>query len=338
MPETVLVTGGTGFVAGWTIVELLRRGYTVRTTIRSATKELSVRAAVGTQIAGANDRLSFAIADLTRDDGWDAAVAGCDHVLHIASPLTAGAGTDPDALILPAREGTLRVLRAATRAGVRRVVMTSSTAASTPPDARRDVVADESVWSDPEERNTNAYRQSKLVAERAAWDFMAGATGPTTLTTILPGAIFGPVLSLDNLGSVQLVQRLLTGRMPAIPRVGFCVVDVRDLADLHIRAMTAPEAAGQRFIAVGDFTWLRQIAELLRSRLPEQSRQVPTRTLPDLVVRLAARVAPDLQNILPLLGRKRVFTSAKAQRVLGFSARPTADTIIDCAGSLALSS
>lgn len=333
MGETVLVTGGTGFVAGWCLVELLRRGHSVRTTVRSLSKAPAVRAAVASAGVSA-DRLTFFEADLTRDEGWDAAVAGCDHVLHVASPMGGDASKDADALIVPAREGTLRVLRAAVKAGVKRVVMTSSTAAATPASTDAESVSDESVWTDPDPRKLNAYRQSKVLSERAAWDFMAKNAGPTTLTTVLPGAVFGPVLTLESIGSAQVIQRLLDGRPPGIPRFGFALVDVRDLADLHVRAMTSPEAAGQRFIAVGGFLWMEDIATTLRSTLGERARKVPTRRLPDFVVRVLAAFVPALRILTPLLGRRLTFSSAKAQRVLGFAPRPVSATLVDCAESL----
>jgi nucleoside-diphosphate-sugar epimerase len=332
MAETVLVTGGTGFVAGWCIVELLQRGYAVRTTVRSPAKERAVRAAVAS--AGADsDRLSFFVADLTEDIGWDAAVAGCDYVLHVASPLGSNGARDANALLKPARDGTLRVLRAATKAGVKRVVMTSAAAAARPP-VNSDRISDETVWTDTADRKFDAYRLSKIVAEHSAWDFMAGTTGPTTLTTILPSAVFGPVLTKDNLGSVQVIQRLLQGRPPAIPNFGFWIVDVRDLAELHIHAMTSPEAAGQRFIAAGDFMWMREIAKTLRAKLGEQAGKVPTRDLPDFVVRFLSLFAPLLRMLTLDLGRRNSVTSAKARRILGFLPRPATTTIIDCAQSL----
>jgi dihydroflavonol-4-reductase len=332
MIETVLVTGGTGFVAGWCIVELLQRGYAVRTTVRDLSKEFAVRAAVGTAVDG-GDRLSFFVADLTADAGWDAAMAGCDYVLHVASPLSQ-ASRDPDALIGPARDGTLRVLRAATKAGVKRVAMTSSTAAATPAQTSVETISDETIWTDPNGRNVNAYRQSKIFAERAAWNYMADHAGATTLTTVLPVAIFGPVLSKATRGSVDVIQRLLDGRPPGLPRFGFCIVDVRDLAALHIRAMTQPEAAGQRFIASGDFMWMEDIAATLRTRLGARAAKVPTRRLPEAVVKVASLFMPPLRELMPLLGRRLTFTSAKAERVLGFSPRAATTTIIDCAESL----
>jgi dihydroflavonol-4-reductase len=328
MTKTVLVTGGTGFVAGWTIVELLRRGYQVRTTVRSLAREDAVRRAVGREIdAGAG--LSFAVADLTDDAGWDEAVAGCDYVLHIASPLGGG---DGDALIAAARDGTLRVLRAAVRAGVKRVVMTSSTAACTPAKPLKRAIV-ETDWTDPDQPGLAVYRKSKVLAERAAWDFMADHPG-TSFATILPGAIFGPVLTKDQLGSVGIIQRLLQGQPPALPRLAFNITDVRDLAVLHIHAMTTPEAAGQRFIAMGDALWYGEVAATLRARLGDGAAKVPTAAMPDLVARGLALVSPQMKSLLPLLGRTQAFSRAKAEQVLGFSPRPVRDTIADCGASL----
>lgn len=332
MAETVLVTGGTGFVAGWCIVELLRRGYTVRASVRSLSKESAARSAIASA-AGSADGLAFVRADLTEDEGWDDAVASCAYVLHVASPLGRHAPRDPNELIAPARDGTLRVLRAATKAGVRRVVMTSAAAAARPPRGS-DAVSDETVWANTADRKWDAYRLSKILAERAAWEFMAGSAGPTTLATLLPGAVFGPVLTTENVGSVQLIQRLLEGRPPGIPRLGFSVVDVRDLADLHVRAMTSPEAAGQRFLAAGDFLWMKEVADTLRSSLGERAAKVPTRGLPDFAVRLLSLFLPPLRMLTPDLGRRNPLTSGKARRVLGFSPRPAATTVVDTAESL----
>jgi nucleoside-diphosphate-sugar epimerase len=330
---TVLVTGGTGFVGGWCIVELLKRGYTVRTTVRSLAREPAARAAIAA-VTDPGDRLTFFVADLNSDEGWDAAVSGCDYILHVASPLGADAPSDPNVLIAPARDGALRVLRAAAAAGVGRVVMTSSTAAASSPPQGPDTTNDETMWTDPNAPKLTAYRQSKALAERAAWDFIIKHAGSTTLTTILPSAVFGPVLTMENLGSVQVIGRLLDGRLPGNPRLGFSVVDVRDLADIHIRAMTSPQAAGQRFIAAGDFMWMADISKTLRAHLGEQARRVPTRALPDFMLRLASLFDRSLTLVTPGLGQKRGFTSAKARRVLDWTPRPATTTIIDCANSL----
>lgn len=333
MTETVLVTGGTGFVASWCIVELISRGFAVRTTVRNLSKEQAVRASVSA-VVDPGDQLTFYAADLTSDAGWDAAVTGCDYVLHVASPLGGDRSKDPSTLIVPARDGTLRVLHAATKAGVKRVVMTSSCAAATPSLSSEDRIIDESLWTDPEDRNLDVYRKSKVISEQAAWQFMKEYHGPTTLTTILPGSVFGPVLTSDNLGSVQVISRLMQGRMPGTPRLGFEIIDVRDLADMHIRAMTSSAAAGQRFIAVGEFVWMIDIAKTLRLKLGEAASKVPTRKLPDFLLRFISLFDPSLRAITPMLGRKFRHTSEKAQLLLGWSSRSAAVTVVDCAESL----
>ena len=331
MSETVLVTGGSGFVASWCIAELLQHGYTVRTTLRSGAKEAAVRKAVGS--SPTDGRLRFAIADLTKDAGWDAALAGCDYVLHVASPLSGAPTSDRDALVAPAREGTLRVLRAATNAGVKRVVMTSAAAAARPPLAANRV-SDETIWADPDDPQFDAYRRSKILAERAAWDFIAANGRTTQLTTILPGAVFGPVLARENLGSVQIISRMLEGRPPAIPRLGFWVVDVRDLADLHIRAMTSSDAGGQRFLAAGEYLWMEEIARILRAKLGARASKVPTRRLPDALFRFVAIFLPQLKALAPLIGQRYELSAVKASRVLGFAPRAADTTLYDCALTL----
>lgn len=332
MSETVLVTGGTGYVAGWCIVALLEQGYTVRTTVRSVTKEEQVRKAVST-VVDPGDRLSFATADLMSDDGWDDAVAGVSYVLHVASPLGQGDTKDPEELITPAREGALRVLRAATRAGVRRVVMTSAANAASPSSYATDGITDENLWT-VDDPSLPAYRRSKTLAEKAAWDFMDAYDGPTTLTTVLPGAVFGPILSTATVGSVGIIGRMLSGSMPGVPRIGLEVVDVRDLADLHVRAMLSPDAAGQRFLGTGEFVWMQDIAVALRAGLGDDAARVRTRTLPNLLVRIAALTDPGLRSITVSLGRRNRHTTAKAERVLGWTPRPAADAVVACGRSL----
>jgi len=333
---TVLVTGGSGYIGGWCVVGLLDQGYRVRTTVRDLKREAGVRAALATANKAAADpeRLSFHAAELTADAGWDEAAAGCDYVLHVASPLGIAEPKDPNELIIPAREGALRALNAAIRAGARRVVMTSSVAAMSHGPAGPDSVADETVWTDPAKAGVSAYSQSKTLAERAAWDLIGKAGGATTLATVNPALVLGPVLSQDFSGSVQVVERLLSGRVPGLPRLGFNIVDARDVADLHIRAMTAPEAAGQRFIAAGQWAWMADIAAILRARLGEKAAKVPTRNVPDFVLRLVGLVDKELASVTPGLGRKHDYTSAKAQSVLGWTPRTLEETVVDCARSL----
>jgi len=332
--ETVLVTGGTGYVAGWCIVGLLQQGYQVRTTIRSAAREQAVRAAVATQ-AGPDGRLSFAVADLTADQGWDEAVAGCTAVLHVAAPL--GESGEAADLITPARDGALRVLGAAHRAGVPRVVLTSAANAASPSSYRDSGVTDETLWTDPDDPALIPYRRAKTLAERAAWDFAARHAGgqDTSLTTILPGAVLGPVLDPEHPGTASIVARMLAGRMRAAPRIALEVVDVRDIAGIHIRAMASPAAAGERFLATGELMSMREIAAVLRDGLGNAAALAPTREVPDAVVRFAARfLDPSLRSVLPGLGRRNRHSTEKARRLLGWQPRPAAETVLDCARSL----
>jgi len=332
--KTVLVTGGSGFLGGWCVVELLRRGHTVRTTVRDLSRETAVRAAVASQV-DAGERLSVLAADLLADEGWAEAVAGCDHVLHVASPFPPVQPKDPDELIVPARDGTLRVLRAALDAGVARVVVTSSVAAisgSGKPVAGRPL--DERDWSDPDNPKLTPYARSKTVAERAAWDLVRERGESEKLTTVNPGAIIGPVLGDDGRSfSLQSIERLLEG-MPAVPRIGFSFVDVRDVADLEIRAMSAPAAGGERLVAVDDFMWMSEVAAVLRERLGSDAAKVPTRNAPNLLVRVLAIFDPSVRSVLGQLGRRTSVSSEKARTELGWSPRPLADTIAECARSL----
>ena len=226
------------------------------------------------------------------------------------------------------------MLRAATAAGVKRVVMTSAANAASPSSYADEGVTDETLWTDPDDPALVPYRRSKTMAERAAWDFMASYQGPTTLTTILPGAVLGPILSAENLGSVRIVQRMVGGSMPGVPRIGLEIVDVRDLADIHIRAMTSPDAAGQRFLATGEFVWMREMAAALRAGLGPDGAKVPTRQLPDFVVRATALFDASLRAITVSLGRKNRHSADKAKRLLGWQPRPAAETVVGCAQSL----
>jgi dihydroflavonol-4-reductase len=330
---TVLVTGGSGFIGGWCIVGLLQQGYTVRATVRNLAREGGVRAALAKAV-DLQDRLSFHAADLMGDTGWDEATAGCDYVLHVASPLGVAEPKDPNELITPAREGAKRAVGAAIRAGVKRVVLTSSVAATSKGVHGPDSVADETQWTDLSDKAVSAYSRSKTLAEQEAWELIKTAGGATTLATVNPSLVLGPVLSGDFSDSVQVVERLMSGRVPGLPRLGFNIVDARDVADLHIRAMTAPEAAGQRLIAAGTYAWMADLAALLKARLGPDAARVPTRKIPDFVLRLAGVFDADLRSVTPGLGLKHSYSSAKAQNLLGWRPRPMEDTVLDCARSL----
>ncbi len=330
--KTVLVTGGSGYLGGWCVVELLRRGYRVRTTVRDLSREAEVRARIEPEV-DAGDKLSVLAADLSSDDGWEQAVDGCDYVMHVASPFPPVQPRDPDELIVPAREGTLRVLRAAFDAGVGRVVVTSSIAAVGGSTSRSSVPLTEESWTDADNPKLTPYTRSKTIAEHAAWDFAREQGALEKLAVVNPGAIIGPVLSDDRSFSLELIERLLKG-MPGTPRLGYSIVDVRDVADLQIRAMTAPEAGGERFIAVNEFWWMSEVAAVLRDRLGRDAPKVPKRSVPDLLVRGMAIFDPSIRSIIGQLGRRVEMSSEKAKTQLDWSPRPVEETVVDCAQSL----
>ena len=330
--QTVLVTGGSGFLGGWCVIELLRRGYTVRTTVRSLSREPQVRAAVGSEVE-AGDRLTVIAADLTSDEGWPQAVAGCDYVLHVASPFPPKQPKDPDELIVPAREGTLRVLGASLDAGAKRVVVTSSVAAIRLSEGAPARPLDETDWTNPDTPGLTPYVRSKTLAEQAAWDMVRERGEEERLAVVNPGAIIGPVLNEDLSYSLQAVQRLLGGT-PGAPRLGFSLVDVRDVADLELRAMTAPEAGGERFIAATEFLWMSDIATVLRDRLGEAASKVPTRTVPNFIVRAMALFDPGIRSVIGGLGKRTELSSEKARSTLGWAPRPIEDTIAETGESL----
>jgi len=333
---TVLVTGGSGFIASHCIVQLLAAGHQVRTTVRSLRRESEVRDTLTRAGAGeTRDRLAFLAADLQSDAGWPQAAEGCDQVLHVASPFPLGVPRLEDELVVPARDGALRVLRAARDAGVRRVVLTSSYAAIGYGLPAQSVPFDEASWTDAAAAGLSAYTRSKTLAERAAWDFMAREGGELELAVVNPVAVLGPVLGPDYAASIMLVQRLLAGTVPGCPRIQFGVVDVRDVADLHLRAMTDPAARGERFLAgAGDFMSVLEIARVLKRRLGVRARRVPTWQLPDWLVRLAAIADPAVRQVLPELGKTKNASNAKARRLLGWSPRSNEDAIVATAESL----
>jgi nucleoside-diphosphate-sugar epimerase len=316
-------------------LRLLNAGYRVRTTVRSLSREADVRAMLEVGGVDADGTLTFAAADLTADAGWAEAVAGCRYVLHVASPFPQGVPEDEDELIVPARDGALRVLRASRDAGVQRVVLTSSFAAIGYGHESQQTPFDETNWTDPEAEGLAPYIKSKAVAERAAWDFIANEGGELEMAVVNPVAVLGPVLGPDYSTSILLVQRLLGGSIPGCPRIQFGIVDVRDVADLHLLAMTNPAANGERFLAVaGDFVWMAELAKVLKQGLGETARKVSSLQLPDFLVKLAALKDPAVKQILPELGKEKNATNEKARRVLGWKPRSNEEAIVAAGDSL----
>ena len=333
-PGLVLVTGGSGYIAEFCIAELLQEGWRVRTTLRSLDKAQQVRASVG-KIGAEPTAIEFVKADLNSDEGWDQAVAGADYVLHVASPVPLVDPTSDDELVRPARDGTLRVLKAARDAGVTRVVLTSSISAIIYGRGTRAAPFTESDWTDETNHaDSSPYDRSKTIAERAAWAWHGAEGGALELVAINPGDVIGPVLSSDFSVSLNIVKKLLDGSVPGLARFGFSLVDVRDIARLHILAMTASSAAGQRFIGSGDYLWMKDIASILKQGLGDKTRKVPSLVLPDMLVRVFAIFDAVVRARLYELGKERRVSSDKARQTLGWTSRPAWESILAAARSL----
>ena len=336
MPATrVLVTGGSGFIAGHCVLQLLAQGYEVRTTVRSLGKEAAVRSVLAGAGMADGAKLSFAAADLMSDAGWSDALADVDYVLHVASPVQPGHVDNEDDLIVPAREGTLRVLRAAGKAGVRRVVLTSAFHAVSWGHPHDDHVFTENDWTILDGPGVDAYGKSKTLAERAAWEFIAREGEGLELVTMLPVAVMGPVMGRDISGSNHIVQSILTGAMPALPNVYIPIVDVRDVASAHVSAMTAADAAGQRFLlSNGPAVSLPEIGVTIKTALGGAAPKVTTRTVSDEDVRRGAASNPQFRAIVPDLGYSKKTSNEKARRVLGWTPRDPKEAIVAAAESM----
>jgi len=328
--KKVLVTGGGGYIAGFIIRRLLEDDWHVQTTVRDLGSEARVR-----QLLGVDDsRITFFEADLNRDDGWADAAAGCSHVIHTASPIPAAPPKHEDDLIRPARDGVLRVLRAARDAGATRFVMTSSSVAISygrGPGHHRFTEAD---WTNTEHPDAYAYIRSKALAERAARDWVASEGGLLEFCSINPSMVLGPVWSDDFSTSLEAVRQLLDGSLPGYPNFAFAVVDVRDVADLHVRALTAPGMANERFIASGPVVPMAEFVRILRDNLGDAARKVPRRKLPDIFVKVAAIFDPLIRQIVSELGMTRTMDASHAKEVLGWSSRPPEESILDAARSM----
>jgi nucleoside-diphosphate-sugar epimerase len=333
--QFVLVTGGSGFVGAWCIIKLLDAGYKVRATVRSQKREKDVLDMLKVGGASRLSDVSFVTADLMKDEGWKEAVSGCTYVLHVASPFPSTAPKHEDDLIIPAREGTLRVLRAARDAGVKRVVVTSSSAAVAYGHPPGKTSFTEEDWSIVDRGGISPYQKSKTLAERAAWDFMKKEGGSLEMSVVNPVGIFGPVLGPDYATSIILIRRLMEGDMPGVPQLYMGVVDVRDCADMHLLAMTSPKAAGERFVAVGDEEMsIAGMSKLLHEKMPEAAKRVPTRHVPNFVVRIVGLWDKEAAGIVHELNRHRMPSNEKAKRVLGWMPRSSEEAVLASAESL----
>ncbi|ASK32282.1 aldehyde reductase [Chryseobacterium sp. T16E-39] len=333
--QLVLVTGGTGFVAIHTILQLLQKGYRVRTTLRSLSRKDEILAMLTNAGLSSFENLEFIETDLLQDKNWDEAVTKCTYVLHIASPIFLHLPKHEDEMIRPAVEGTVRILKAARNAGVQRVVMTSNFGAVGYSHKDPTRLITEKSWTDPNEKGLSAYNKSKILAERAAWDYIKNEGNGLELSVINPTAILGPSFT-DKLSSgFGLLKSMLDGSMKLIPNIELAIVDVRDLADLHIRAMEDPKANGERFLALSDGTMtLPEIADFLKKEMPEVSQKISNKKVADWVIRFAAIFNSRAKAIAPLLGINRKASNAKAKNVLSWKPRTNKEAIIATVNSL----
>ena len=330
MAGTVFVSGGSGYIAGFLIKQLIDEGWMVHTSIRDLGKEAAVRTSLGTD----DNKLKFFAADLTSDKGWAEAMAGCSHVAHIASPFPPAAPKHEDELIVPARDGALRALRAAKEVGVSRFVLTSSMAAIAYGHGAADHIVTEADWTDVNSPDAYPYVKSKTIAERAARDWIAAEGGTMEFVSVNPSLVLGPLQSGDFSTSLEAIKKLLEGSVPGLPNFGFGIVDVRDVADMHVRCLTAPDMAGERFICSGPFMTMSDIAKVLREGLGKQARKVPTRRLPNWAVRIAALFDPMVRQVLGELGNRRESPPVHAREKLGWIPRPADQSILDTARSM----
>ena len=330
MAGYVLVTGGSGYIAGFLIRQLIANGWTVNTTVRSLKREDEVRGWLQVD----NSRLRFFAADLENDAGWAEAMAGCSHVAHVASPFPLDVPRHADDLVIPAREGALRALRFAKRAGVGRFVLTSSMAAIAYGHSHGRQLYNESDWTNLANPGVMPYPRSKTVAERAARDWVAAEGGAMEFASVNPAAVFGPLLSDDLSTSIELVKQLLEGKVPMCPDIGFGIIDVRDVADLHYRALTAPGIRDERYVCSGPFLKMIDVANILTANLGDKAKKVPTRRMPDWLLKLFALFRPELKQLVAELGNVRGGDSNHAMTALGWTMRTPEDAILATANSL----
>ena len=331
----VLVTGGSGFVAIHCILQLLQQGYNVRTTVRKMSKQNEVLDMLKYGGITGFSRLSFIETDLTKDDNWNEAVKGCTYVLHVASPIYLRLPKNEDEMIRPAVDGTLRVLKAARDAGVQRVVMTSNFGAIGYSHKDKTTLITEEEWTDPNEKGLSVYNKSKTLAERAAWNFIKTEGGNLELSVVNPVGIFGPALGPVLSSGFGLLKQVLDGSMKAIPNITLTIVDVRDVADLHLRAMTNPAAKGERFLAIaGDTLSLPQIAVLYKNKLGNAGKHISTKRLPDRLVRVTAIFSKKAKVLVPMLSRYRDASNKKATTMLGWQPRSNEEALMATAQSM----
>lgn len=336
MTETVFLTGASGFIAKHIIVQLLNAGYRVRGSVRSLSRSDEIIKAVTPQLDDASkleERLSFVALDLSNDDGWDGVMEGCSALLHTASPFPLKQPDNDEEIIRPAVDGTERALKAAQAAGIERVVLTSSAVAVMHSDLPRGRQAyDEADWSEDFYPTQNAYGRSKTHAEKAAWAFVAKDGVTVRLTTINPVLVLGPALDGNYGTSLQVAERIFSGKDPMQPRFGIPVVDVRDVAAMHVKALSTPQSEGQRILASESFQWMKDMAETMKQAYPD--RGIKAREAPDFLIKMMALFDSDIKTIIPQLGVPKHISNQRAKDVLGIDFIPARDAILASAESI----
>ncbi|MEO0929402.1 MAG: aldehyde reductase [Pseudomonadota bacterium] len=336
MPQTVLLTGASGYIAKHIALQLLEAGYHVRGTVRSLSRSDEVTAAIRPHLSDDNDlktRLTFVALDLSSDDGWDAAMAGIDVLMHTASPFPMEQPKNDDELIRPAVDGALRALKSAQRAGVTRVVMTSSTVAiSGSKLPAGDTAYDETNWTDPADQNVTAYGKSKTLAEKAAWEFQRMHAPEMNLTMINPGFVVGAPLDNTFGTSISVIVRILQAKDPMLPNFGFGSVDVLDVAEMHVTVIDKPQTYGQRIMTVDRFIWFVDMAKAIKVAFPD--RKIRTMVAPDLIVRFLALFDPAIKSIVPALGQEQKMDNSRAVATLGRGMRQSQKSVVASAKHL----
>lgn len=336
MTDTVFLTGASGFIAKHIIVQLLNAGYHVRGSVRSLSRGDEIIAAVTPHlddIEKLNERLSFVALDLSKDDGWDGVMDGCSALLHTASPFPLQQPKNDEEIIRPAVDGTERALKSAQGSGIERVVLTSSAVAVMHSDLPRGRTAyDESDWSEDFYPTQNAYGRSKTHAEKAAWAFVANKASTIKLTTINPVLVLGPALDSNYGTSLQVAERIFSGKDPMQPRFGIPIVDVRDVAAMHVKALSTPQSEGQRILASESFQWMKDMAETMKQAYPD--RGIKVREAPDFLIKMMAMFDSDIKTIIPQLGVPKYISNQRAKDVLGIDFIPARDAILASAESI----
>lgn len=333
--ELVLVTGGSGYIASNIILQLLDQGYAVRTSVRSLDKMDRVKKIIAAGGIEHPTDLSFIETDLSSEKNWNKAMEGVTYVIHTVSPTPKLNFKDEKEMIEPAVNGVLYVLRAARDANVKRVVLTSAYGAIFAGHENRTTPYTEEDWSNLEAKNIFPYQKSKTLSERAAWTFIEEEGAGLELTTVNPVGVMGPILTADYSHSNEQIRQLLAGEVKAVPNVDSGYVDVRDVAALHLLAMTSPKAAGERFLATtGETLSMLEVANILRAAFPAYAEKLPTKKIPNAVLKAAAIADPKLKMLASLTGKYAETSNQKAKNMLGWQPRPAREAILATASSM----